>query len=67
LNPAIQPPNPTQKSKLPKKSSIINIYQPTNQLSIAAAAMGREDQVEEREVLESIFPEEITGMHAILS
>lgn len=23
--------------------------------------MGREDQVEEREVLESIFPEEITG------
>jgi hypothetical protein len=23
--------------------------------------MGREDQVEEREVLDSIFPEEITG------
>lgn len=29
--------------------------------------MGREDQVEEREVLESIFPEEITGTHATLS
>lgn len=24
--------------------------------------MGREEQVEEREVLDSIFPEEITGM-----
>lgn len=28
--------------------------------------MGREDQVEEREVLESIFPEEITGMRISL-
>ena len=25
--------------------------------------MGREEQVEEREVLESIFPEELTGIH----
>lgn len=25
--------------------------------------MGREDQVEEREVLESIFPDEITGIN----
>lgn len=24
--------------------------------------MGREDQIEEREVLDSIFPDEITGM-----
>ena len=24
--------------------------------------MGREDQIEEREVLDSIFPEEITGL-----
>lgn len=28
--------------------------------------MGREDQVEEREVLESIFPDEITGKPLIL-
>jgi hypothetical protein len=26
--------------------------------------MGREDQIEEREVLGSIFPDEITGKHA---
>jgi hypothetical protein len=26
--------------------------------------MGREEQIEEREVLESIFPEEITGLSA---
>lgn len=26
--------------------------------------MGREDQIEEREVLDSIFPEEITGKKA---
>lgn len=25
--------------------------------------MGREDQIEEREVLDSIFPEEITGKY----
>lgn len=28
--------------------------------------MGREDQIEEREVLDSIFPEEITGKKAAL-
>jgi hypothetical protein len=28
--------------------------------------MGREEQVEEREVLESIFPEEITGTQALM-
>jgi hypothetical protein len=27
--------------------------------------MGREDQIEEREVLDSIFPDEITGTTAI--
>lgn len=26
--------------------------------------MGREEQVEEREVLDSIFPEEITGIYS---
>jgi hypothetical protein len=28
--------------------------------------MGREEQIEEREVLDSIFPDEITGMWSIL-
>lgn len=28
--------------------------------------MGREDQIEEREVLESIFPDEITGTNLLL-
>lgn len=29
--------------------------------------MGREEQIEEREVLDSIFPDEITGQLLILS
>jgi hypothetical protein len=28
--------------------------------------MGRDEQIEEREVLDSIFPDEITGMWSIL-
>ena len=28
--------------------------------------MGRDEQIEEREVLDSIFPEEITGAHDLL-
>lgn len=28
--------------------------------------MGREEQIEEREVLDSIFPEEITGEHRVV-
>jgi len=28
--------------------------------------MGREEQIEEREVLDSIFPDEITGIHIYL-
>jgi hypothetical protein len=28
--------------------------------------MGRDDQIEEREVLESIFPDEITGTNLLL-
>lgn len=34
---------------------------PTRYPAISQDDMGREDQIEEREVLDSIFPDEITG------
>ena len=49
------PPNITfQYSKAPHHSLTIQPY--------ANGTMGRDEQIEEREVLDSIFPDEITGM-----
>jgi hypothetical protein len=51
---------------VPPRSVSQGICTPTSkslplQSAGGSAAMGREDQIEEREVLDSIFPDEITG------